>query len=224
MVAIKSFVITLSVYIMMALPGLTGDNQGGDLHGNRRIKGAITPQEALAYRIKGDLIFRIYLEKGGAKIGDELYLDMELINVSDQPQEVLPLDLKFTKTALKITGRDGHEVEYIGPRPRVWIPWLVRDIVSLEPTEGLGLRVDIKEFYDLKKAGTYRVTGDYNWEKWNFEGTGFALDSRQHILSNSMSFALSGGNLDLRIIGATVIATVIILGGLGAVIGLRRKG
>ena len=222
MKATKFSTMIFSILILAATSGLTEDNQGGDLHGNRRVKNAITPQEALAYRIKADLIFRIHFENSSAKLGEEVYLKMELINVSDRPQEVLPLDLKFTKTSLEITDPDGDMIEYIGPRPRVWIPWLVRDIVSLEPAEGLQVSLNLTEFYDFKKVGAYRVRGDYNWEKWNFEGTGFALESRQHILSNSMSFTLSGRNLDLRIIAGIVIVSVVLLGG-GVVIGLRRK-
>ena len=221
MITAKFSTITFFIYILTAIPGLTADNQGGDLHDNRRVKNAITSQEARAYRIKGDLIFRIHFENTSAKLGEEFYLNMELINVSDRPQDVLPLDLKFTKTSLEITDPNGGKIEYIGPLPRVWIPWLVRDMVSLEPAEGLQVSLNLTEFYGFKKAGSYRVIGDYNWEKWNFEGTGFALESRQHILSNSMSFTLSGNRLNLQIIAVLSIALVIVLGGLVVILRLR---
>ena len=223
MITIKLITTLLSIYAVAAMPDLAASRQGGDLHGNRRVRDAIKPQEVLAYQNKGELVFRIYLERASAKLGEELYLDMELINVSDRPQEVLPLDLKLMKTSLEITGPGGDKIEYIGPRPRVWIPWLVEDMVSLEPREGLQLRVNLMEFFDFKKAGVYRVKGDYTWEEWNLEGTGFALGWRKHILSNSMSFTLSGVSLNRWAIGTIIIALVIILAGSAVIIGVRRK-
>jgi hypothetical protein len=83
--------------------------------------------------------------------------------------------------------------------------------------------VNLIEFYDFKKAGAYRVRGDYTWEKWKLEGTGYALEWRKHILSNSVAFTLSGRGLDWRVIGSIAITLAIISGGLATIIGLRRR-